>query len=158
MCAFKFRLEPVVSLKKRAEDERKLELSHAKKDLQQEETHLGNLSQRRDACQKREWPKTENGGVDNSAMLIHYAYMEKLAEDIASQTANVKRSRADVKTKRELLVESSKEKKTLEKLRERMKLRYLYKLGRTEQALLDETAGTFHRRKARHGLQWKERG
>lgn len=158
MGAFKFRLDPVVSLKKRAEDERKIALASAKRDLQKQEHRLVNLCQRRDTCQSPECLRTENGGLDKSAMLMYHAYMEKLAEEIASQTSTVERSKADVETKRELLVESSREKKTLENLKERMRLRHMYRLKRTEQASLDETAGKFHRRKSAGRLSWKERG
>ena len=158
MAAFKFRLEPVVNLKKRAEDERKIALAHAKKDLNRNETHLVNLCDKRDACRSDRCPATGNGSVDKSAMLIYYAYMEKMAEEIASQTCAVERSRADVEAKRELLIESSREKRTLEKLRERMRHRYLYEHNRAEQASLDETAGKFHRRRTAGRPSWKERG
>ena len=158
MAAFKFRLDPVVSLKKRAEDERKIALASAKKDLQKQESRLVNLCCRRDTCQNRDCPRTDSGGLDKSAMMIYYAYMEKLAEEIANQTSAVERTKADVEAKRELLIESSREKKALEKLKERMRLRYLYRLNRAEQASLDETAGKFHRRRTAGRPSWKERG
>lgn len=158
MAGFKFRLDPVVNLKKRAEDERKIALACARRDLKRQETHLVKLCQRRDTCQSHDCPGTENGNLDKSAMLVYYAYMEKLAEEIASQSCTIERSKADVAAKRELLIESSREKKTLEKLKERMRLRYLHHVNRTEQASLDETAGKFHRRRAADNLTRKERG
>jgi flagellar FliJ protein len=157
MAAFKFRLEPVVNLKKRAEDKRKIALAHAKKDLDRNQTHLVNLCDRRDTCRSDEWPAGAEGSLDKSAMLIYYAYMEKMAEEIANQTCAVERSKADVEAKRELLIESSREKRTLEKLRERMRHRYLYELNKAEQASLDETAGRLHCRTTAGKPSWKER-
>jgi flagellar export protein FliJ len=156
MSAFKFRLDSVVSLKKKVEDERKTALARAKKDLNQRETDLVNLCKRRKACQGLAVADQEGGNLDISRKLIYYAYMEKITEEITSHTCAVERSKENVEAKRDLLLESSREKKALEKLRERMKARYMSKAKKAEQADLDEIAGKIHCRKGDGNLQWKK--
>ena len=156
MCAFKFRLESVVGLKKQKEDERKIALASAKKDLMRKEENLVSLHN-----EKRDWVeavgnRVECGGVDITEMLVYYAYLEKLTDEIADSTGAVERSREDVENKRELLLQSSREKRALENLRERMKASYLLQARRAEQANMDETASRFHTLKSKKGLHWKE--
>ncbi|MGD9141587.1 MAG: flagellar export protein FliJ [bacterium] len=156
MCAFKFRLESVVGLKKKKEDERKIALASAKKDLMQKEECLLSLSNEKRDCVEAVGNKTELGGVNIAEMLVYYAYLEKLTDEIAESAGAVERSREAVENKRELLLESSREKKALENLREKMKARYLLAARRVEQVNMDETAGRFHTLRSEKGLQWKE--
>ena len=59
-----------------------------------------------------------------------------------------------MEAKRELLLESSREKKALEKLRHKMKERFTQSEKRNEQACLDDTAGNLHGRKGNGKLHW----
>jgi flagellar export protein FliJ len=156
MGAFKFRLEPVVNLKKRAEDIRKTELAEARMDLGRKETRLVNLFEHREACQAGLTPGLECSSLDVPGKLVYYAYMERLTDEIAEQASVVKDSREDVASKRELLLESSREKKALEKLKERMKQRFTEGAKRAEQACLDDTAGKLHMRNGDGKLKWKK--
>jgi flagellar FliJ protein len=156
MCAFKFRLESVVGLKKQKEDQRKIALASAKKDLRQKEENLLSLNNEKRDCVEAVGNRVERGGVDITEMLVYYAYLEKLTDEIADGTGAVERSREDVESKRELLLQSSREKKALENLREKMKARYLLQARRAEQANMDETASRFHTLKSKKGLHWKE--
>lgn len=156
MCAFKFRLESVVGLKKKKEDERKIALAGARKDLMQKEENLVSLHSQRRACVEAVGLRAGSGGLDIAEMLVYYAYLEKLTDEIADGTGAVERSREDVENKRQLLLESSREKKALENLKERMKARYLLQARRAEQANMDETASRFNTLKSQKGLHWKE--
>ena len=156
MRAFKFRLEPVISLKKKMEDERKLALGLARRDLRQKEERLNSLCEHRQACQDSAEDKLAEYSLDIGKMLIHYAYIEKLTDDIANHTCVVEQSRQDVEKKRGLLLESSREKKTLERLKEKMKERHVYQAKRAEQAVLDDTAGNFHARPSDRKMVWKK--
>ena len=156
MGAFKFRLDPVVSLKKKAEDRRKTDLAQARRELGKKETHLVNLFEHRKACQERIVPELECSNLDVPGKLVYYAYMEKLTDEIADQACAVQQSRDDVESKRELLLASSREKKALEKLRHRMKERFTKRVKKAEQASLDDTAGKLHSRNGNGKLQWKK--
>jgi flagellar export protein FliJ len=156
MGTFKFRLEPIVSLKKRAEDLRKTELAEAKRELSMKETRLVNLFEHRKACQNSLVPELDYQGLDVPGRLVYYAYMERLTDEIADQVSAVDHWREDVAGKHELLLESSREKKALEKLKQRMKARFTESAKRTEQAALDETAAKLHGRNGDGKLQWKK--
>ena len=156
MASFKFRLEPVVSLKKKVEDERKTALAVAKKDLKQKEKRLVNLCERKLECQNMMGAEMDRGNLDISQKLIYYAYIERLADEIADHTTAVERSREDVETKRDLLLKSSTEKKALEKLRERLRHRHMAEARKCEQKSLDETAAKLHRRRSDGKLVWNK--
>jgi flagellar FliJ protein len=156
MCAFKFRLESVVGLKKQKEDERRIALASARKDLQQKEECLLDLHNEKHDCVQAVGSKTGCGGMNIPEMLVYYAYLEKLTDEIAESTGAVERSREDVESKRELLIQSSREKKVLENLREKLRARHLLAARRAEQVNMDETASRFHTLKSEKGLHWKE--
>jgi flagellar protein FliJ len=156
MAKFKFRLEPVVSLKKKVEDERKMDLAVAKRDLEAKESYLVKLHQDKAWCESRRDVSGPAGSLDIPGMLLYYAYMEKLTDEIADHTSRVERSRENVDEKRGLLVKSSSEKKALEKLRAKMKQRHMVEAKRAEQAVLDDTASKFHGRKSPAKLQWSK--
>jgi flagellar FliJ protein len=156
MGAFRFRLDPVVSLKKRAEDLRKTELAEARRDLGKQEYHLVNLFEHRKACQDRVATEVECSNLDVAGKLVYYAYMERLTDEIADQACAVERSREHVESKREMLMQSSREKKALENLRHRMKERHTKIVKRAEQTCLDDTAGKMHSRNGNGSIQWKK--
>jgi flagellar FliJ protein len=156
MCAFKFRLEPVVSLKKKLEDERKTALASAKLDLRQKEGLLVNLCGEKAECQNSLGMVPTQGNLDISQRLIYYAYIERLADEITNGELAVERSKQEVESRRGQLLESSREKKILEKLRQRMKDRHMARTRKAEQASLDETAGQRHQRIDGRGLVWKK--
>jgi flagellar export protein FliJ len=156
MGAFKFRLEPIVSLRKKTEDERKTALANAKRELKQKETHLINLCERRKACQNSMVAEPDGGNLNVPGKLVYYAYIERLTDEIASHACAVEQSREDVESKRTLLLESSREKKALEKLRERLKERFNFSARKAEQASMDETATQHHCRNGNGNLRWKK--
>ncbi|HVP57717.1 MAG TPA: flagellar export protein FliJ [bacterium] len=156
MRKFKFRLEPVVSLKRKMEDERKMDLAVAKRDLEAKESHLVRLHEHKATCESQRDAWGHPGSLDVPGMLLYYAYMEKLTDEIADHTSRVERSRENVGEKRELLVKSSSEKKALEKLRAKMKQRHMVEAKREEQAILDDTASKFHGRKSHTRLLWSK--
>ena len=156
MRKFKFRLEPVVSLKRKVEDQRKMDLAVAKRDLDAKESHLVKLHRDKASCESQCDASERPGNLDVPGMLLYYAYMEKLTDEIADHTTRVERSRENVDEKRGLLVKSSSEKKALEKLRVRMRERHMVEAKRAEQAVLDDTASKFHGRKSHTRLLWSK--
>jgi len=85
--------------------------------------------------------------VKASEMAMIYAYSDRLDRGIARQQEATMQAAKKVQEKREELLTSCKEKKALEKLRERMKERYVVEAGREEQAHLDEAAARLYARK-----------
>jgi flagellar export protein FliJ len=156
MRKFKFRLEPVVSLKRKVEDQRKMDLAVAKRDLDAKESHLVRLYQHKAACEHDRDTSGSRCSLDVPGMLLYYAYMEKLTDEIADHSSKVECSRENVDVKRDLLVKSSSEKKALEKLRAKMRQRHMVEANRAEQATIDDTASKFHGRKSHARLLWSK--
>lgn len=156
MAKFNFRLEPVVSLKKQKENQRKIALAQAKDELAKRERNLINLCEHKDECEKALIEDLLAGTVDISRKIIFYAYLERLTDEISQQKERVSEARRDVEVKRDLLLETSREKKTLERLRNRMWERYLKEMRKIEQTMLDEVGVQMHCRNGEGGLARKK--
>lgn len=156
MAKFNFRLEPVVSLKRQKENQHKAALAQAKDELAKRERNLINLCAHKDECERALVEELLAGSVDISRKIIFYAYLERLTDEIAQQKERVSQAKKDVEVKRDLLLETSREKKTLEKLRNRMWERYLREIRKIEQAMLDEVGAQVHSRNGEGSLVWKK--
>ncbi len=71
-------------------------------------------------------------------------YTEQLNEDLRRQIHEVRLAENQVEEQREIVAESARGKKSLEKLKERQNLLARIELGRAEQKDLDELAGRKH--------------
>ena len=71
-------------------------------------------------------------------------YTEQLNEDLRRQIHEVRLAENQVEEQRKIVVESARDKKSLEKLKERQDLLARIELGRAEQKDLDELAGRKH--------------
>ncbi len=65
-----------------------------------------------------------------------------LAVDIEAQQLVVEAATAFMESKREIMIEASKDRKVVDTLREKQKERYMYEVGREEQSFLDEVGGS----------------
>ena len=80
------------------------------------------------------------GQVNVADVLLDIAYISSLSEEIAAQQRKIVQRTEEVERKRQMLVEASKDKKMLERIRERRYLAYLQEANRAEQAVIDEIA------------------
>ncbi|MGQ9603167.1 MAG: flagellar export protein FliJ [bacterium] len=156
MARFSFKLEPVVSLKKQKENQHKAALARAKDELTKRQNRLINLCEHKNECEKALVDELLTNTMDISRKIIFYAYLERLADEITQQREQVTEAEKDVEEKRHLLLKSSREKKSLEKLKHRMWERYLKKMRKTEQAVLDEVGGQMRSRNGEGSLIWKK--
>lgn len=147
MRAFRFPLQRVLDARKHKEDLRKRQLAAAKEAELAEKERLRLLEQ--DSKQLRSELGCHVGRVVKaSEMAMLYAYSRRLDRDIAQQKEVAGQAAELVAHKREELLISSKEKKVLEKLKEKMWDRHGVEEGREEQAHLDEVAARLYARKA----------
>ena len=150
MAKFKFRLEKVLDLRKKKEEERERELAELKKLLAKEEQFLQQL-QRESTALRRKIARLQDENdrsLDIEELLRHSDYLEHLRDKILSQIETVKQVISDVENKRQELVEASKEKKVIEKLKEQQYKRFRTAVEEWEQRTLDEigTSNYSHRR------------
>lgn len=146
MKLFRFPLQRVLDARRHKEDMRKKELAAAKQAELEEQERLLLLQEHN--SEVRNFLGCHVGRVIKaSEMSLYYAYSRQLEHHIALQEKSVAQAAATVAEKREALLASSKDRKALEKLKERMRDRHMLETGREEQANLDEAAARLYARK-----------
>ena len=139
MGRFQFRLQKVMQARQFKEEIAKKNLATAQTALKEELQFLGRLEAfHRDAMIQME--AHIEGQVNVADVLLDIAYISSLSEEIAAQQRKIVQRTEEVERKRQMLVEASKDKKMLERIRERRYLAYLQEANRAEQAVIDEIA------------------
>ena len=89
-----------------------------------------------------------SGAMNPGEMTLQYEYVQMLRANIKRQEGKVQEAEANTGKQREVLLGASRDKKVLEKLRERKWDAYMRELSREEQGFLDEVASSMPRRKS----------
>ncbi|HOA55435.1 MAG: flagellar export protein FliJ [Acetivibrionales bacterium] len=136
MAKFIFKLQSVLNLRKQKEDNIKNELGIAIQRLEQEKRRLSELENTLDATVREFNEKTRKTTVHE---LIEYnEYLSLLNSRIKSQKDNVNNAAQYVDKVREELVKAVKDRKILEKLKERHYEEFLLEQKKLEQKTNDE--------------------
>lgn len=136
MAKFIFKLQSVLNLRKQKEDNIKNELGIAIQRLEQEKRRLSELENTLDATVREFNEKTRKTTVHE---LIEYnEYLSLLNSRIKSQKDNVNNAAQYVDKVREELVKAVKDRKMLEKLKERHYEEFLLEQKKLEQKTNDE--------------------
>jgi len=85
--------------------------------------------------------------INVSDIILTVRYIQQLSEKIEEQKKCVRKAGSKVNQKRYELITIVKNRKTLEKLKEKEWLAYQQKVKQTERKLMDEVASTRHARK-----------
>ena len=140
MKQFQFRLQKVMETTQIKEEIKKRELAKAMQKLRdneaQLETLLGSLKEHIshiESCHKRSTLKVSE--------LSHLSgYMEKLGQEILTQTKKIARLTEETRVYREKLLEITKDKKVLERLKDKKYEEFKKKLRSMEQKFMDEVS------------------
>jgi len=147
MPQFKFRLDNVLEFRKQVEDQYKRELASLKLLLLKEEKFLRDLEQKKAAMQ--ETLKAQQCDTLNmDEILNYYNYLSVCRQKIVDQIAVINQCIELIETKRNELVNASKEKKIIEKLKDNQYQEFKQLLDRIETKMIDEiaTSGYTHKR------------
>ncbi|HOV27377.1 MAG TPA: flagellar export protein FliJ [Pseudobacteroides sp.] len=137
MVKFKFRLQPLLNIKKQLEDSAKNELGKAVQKLEQEKEKGRVLLRHREKYINSLREKTSS--VARVEELRNYTmYISSLAKKVEDQNKNIKEANDVVDKYREELIKIVKERKMLEKLREKKLNEYLIEMSKDEQKRMDE--------------------
>lgn len=117
MRKFRFALQPVLAHRERIEEERQQELAVAQHALNDATAELLRLHD--DFRTNSNALRDEHKRFDGEQLRLHYAHLEFLDRAITSQEAVVAQRKAALAQARLRLLEAAKEKKALEKLKER---------------------------------------
>ena len=151
MTKFRFRLEKVMTAKQCIEDRKKQDLAVAERTLEREERALSDLHDLEEKC-RRAMLRERTGRIDIAWEEVHRARFEHLMRDICRQIEAVEHSRRRVSRERDELVECSKERRTLEKLKERNFIEHMREWLRSEQKVTDEIGRDSYLRKPKKEL------
>jgi len=148
MKKFRFRLQKVMEYKEEIEKQRKLELSKAKQRVYDEEEKLKRLQRRDSVCRKQIQEKGTAERIDPREMNLYYQYLKVLHVQMKHQNGCILEAKEVMEEKRKILLEATKERKILEKLKEKKHVEYNLDIARRERFVLDDVTSTaFARRR-----------
>ena len=150
MPRFTFRLAPVLLLRERIEEEKKMLLAVAQRELRDAEIERQRLRDRREALAKE--LVEEHRKLDAESLRMTYAHLDFLAREITAADWRVAASSQAVEASREVLMQASKGRKILDRLRSRRKQEFDLEQQRVEQRDLDEANSRRHARITREGV------
>lgn len=136
---FRFRLEKVLDYRKRTEEDRQRKLAKSLNILDKDEKRLGSLHERHQRYQD-DFNTVRSKGIWASMALVYTNFFTRSSNEIEQQGERVLKSRIEANKKRVSLIEATKEKKVLEKLRERKFDEYQEEETRLEERIIDDTA------------------
>jgi flagellar protein FliJ len=139
---FRFRLEPVLQVRKRTEEKLQRELAQRRLEWEAASSQLAGMEGNRRRY-RRELQEKRMRGMTVAELELYDAYFLRLDDDIARQESSVRDLAAAMETKRFELVEAAKKKKILERLKAKQHEAYAYEEVRRENRFLDEIAGQY---------------
>ncbi len=144
MKKFSFALQPVLDHRKRIEDEKQLVVATRKRALDEAEAELKRLNDefRRHAALLRDGHKK----LETRELQSIYAHLQFLDRCIVAQIKIVAERRVALDRARNELLEASKEKKVVEKLKERRREAFVIEEQRVEQKEIDDGNARRHGR------------
>jgi flagellar export protein FliJ len=113
-----FRLQPILNIKSSLVDTLEVEFSHLKVAHEKEVTRLANLQRRKTEEMEVLSQQQQNGPLDCRTIELGQQYVQNLAEQETKQVFHVKDAERQAEIKREELVKTMQDQKTLEKLRD----------------------------------------
>ncbi|MBV8074046.1 MAG: flagellar export protein FliJ [Candidatus Eremiobacteraeota bacterium] len=150
MPRFVFRLAPVLRHRERIEEEKKLLLAAAQRKLFEAESERQRLRNRREELATE--LVAEHRKIDGETLRMTYAHLDFLAREITAADWRVAAATQAVDLARDYLVRATKDRKVLERLRERQLEAFNVEQLRLEQRDLDEANSRRHARVVREGV------
>lgn len=136
---FRFHLQQILDFRRQHEEVKELEFAQASRVLRQEEERLTFFRKRRDHYQQ-ELVDRQTAGMSPGEIAIYHAYAEHMKEKIQWQMEALETARKQVEEKKGELLAAQKDRKILDRLRERKHQAFLLDTKRQERKQLDEVA------------------
>lgn len=142
---FRFRFESLLAYRLHLKERAEIELGMANKALKEAQASLAQAKNR--FSMGNEELVIQMRATISSDELRHFrVYLNSLEEQIASHEMNVEEKEVQVRNKRAVLLEKTKEHKVMAKLKEKEQKRWEEKAAREEQKIQDELAVIRHGR------------
>ena len=142
---FKFRLDPLLNLRKHREKERQKEHAVVVDEVQKQKQLNGNLDTAR--VDTLDYQRSRlDGRLSVPEALICSRYIMKLKRQRMAGNELLYALQKDAEKKRAKLVEAARDRKIFEKLKEKQQLRHNFEIEKQEQKELDEVAAVSFQR------------
>ena len=148
---FRFRLEGLLSLRRRAEDEAEQVAMQAAREQRLAEAALEAVVSRIAAHMEAGRQRREQGQLDLDAIRDEGGWSRQLEQERKAAEAELERRSQETERTRWAWVEARRAREVVSRLRERQHLAWQRDLDQAEQKLLDELATQGHARNARPG-------
>ena len=145
---FVFKLQSILELKIKLEDEEKRKLADLMQLQAQEERVLQHLQQTRLQRIAEFKEKQSQGGIDVTELQMYAYIIEKLKNDIINQQLRLKEIAIMIEQQRQVLIKATQERKIYEKLKEKRQNIWNEEEEYEEKKLIDELATIKYAREA----------
>lgn len=149
MARFQFRLAPVLRYRERIEEEKKQLLAAAQRTLAEAEARRQSLRVRREALARE--LVSRHRKLDAETLRLTYAHLDFLAREITAADWEVSNCSKAVDAARDVLVRATKDRKILDRLRDRKKTAFEREEARLENHQLDDANSRYYAR-THHGV------
>ncbi|GAC1591320.1 MAG: flagellar export protein FliJ [Candidatus Velthaea sp.] len=133
---FKFRLDPVLDLRERVEDEKQRTLSTKQRDLIDAQAVCDSLENEREV--HRSALTSGHQSLDAHALRVTYAHLDYLDREIEAQSERIAACAAEVERALAALSDASKDRKVLETLKVRRREAFDATVAQADQRELDD--------------------
>jgi len=134
---YRFNLQVLLDYRKRIEEGLQIELSQVQRELEKEKQLL-TAYQREKRYYEEELVRREEKEIDVSEALLYRDYLRGMRIRIKEQRDVVAKAKGDLDIKQNELLNATKKKKVLEKVKEKEWKRFKENLERKERTLIDE--------------------
>ncbi len=141
---FSFRLESILSWKRNLEESSQMRLAEKMKQLKMQEEEIQILLSERFENDRRLLEKMEKG-VEVGAVLVHKEFAEDRYHDLLIRVSKKKETSNEIEAERERLIGLMKERKMLERLKEKRLKKCAYQMEKLDQKANDEAVITQYR-------------
>ena len=141
----KFKLESLLQHRKYIEEIFQCELADTLQALVEKRKSLERMKADRDRIQNDLHQKLKNG-IDAATMLHFHEYLNRLALDMTAQKARVAEAEKNLEQKRNELVEAVKNRKIMDKLKDKQLAAEVDRLQKNEQNFMNDVAISRHLR------------
>jgi len=147
---FRFRLEPLLNIRKHREKERQKEHADAQAKVMAQQNSLQKMDHHRLSTLDTQRARL-TGSISIAEALICSRYLVKLKRDRLAGTELLHGLRKEEDVRRGKLIEAARERKIFEMLREKQEKRHLEEIRKADQKELDEVASVSDRRNKKKG-------
>ena len=143
---FRFKLQSVLDIKQKIEDEEKEKLAKLIQEKIKEEKVLENLINSEAQARQELKDKQREGKLDIDELRRYDSHLKRLANAIISQNLRLKELAIRIESQRQELLKATQQKKIYEKLKEKHQEAFIKEMDDEERKFIDELATSRYKR------------